>query len=117
MRARFEELIKRYEEEIYRFVHRMTGDHQDAADVFQETFMRALRAFGRLSKNANHRAWLYRIASRTALNLARSKKVRRSVALNDASLVADPGDGPEERAETERLKGLLAEALRTLSPR
>jgi RNA polymerase sigma factor (sigma-70 family) len=107
----------RYEEEIYRFVYRMTNDRQDAADIFQETFMRALRAFGRLPKKANHRAWLYRIAGNTALNLARSKKVRKTVPIDEASTIADPRDGPEDVAETRRLARMLAEALKTLSPR
>ena len=76
--------MRKHENEIYRFTYRMTGDREDAADVLQDTFFRAFRAFPRLPEKANHRAWLYRIASRSAMNLARAKKVRRALPLSTA---------------------------------
>ena len=77
--VRFAELLERHEREIHRFAFRMTGDPEDASDVLQDTFLRALKAFPRLPKNANQRAWLYRIASRQSLNLLRSRRTRRTV--------------------------------------
>ena len=63
-RVRFAELLQRHEKEIHRFVYRISGNADDASDLLQETFLRAFQAFPRLPEDANHRAWLYRIAHR-----------------------------------------------------
>jgi len=114
---RFEELMGKYEKEIYRFVYRMTGNRDDAADVLQDTFFKAFRAFPRLPAKANHRAWLYRIASRSAMNLARSKKVRRALPLEKARHLAESNGDLESLVETRRLAGCLGDIVRALPVR
>lgn len=44
----FEELLQRHEREIMRYLLRVSGDRDDAADLFQETWLRAYRAYLRL---------------------------------------------------------------------
>ena len=80
-RVRFADLMERHEREIHRFAFRMVGHLDDAQDVLQDTFLAAFRAFGRLSEGANHRAWLYRIALRKALNHRRAAGSRPTVPL------------------------------------
>ena len=69
---RFEALIERYHDEIYRYLWRLlrTNTQADRAleaqDVTQEVFIRAYRTFGRLRRDSNHRAWLYKIATNCA---------------------------------------------------
>ena len=65
----FEDLLERHEQEIYRFARRVTANPEDAADVLQDTFLRAFKAFRKLPPDANHRAWLYRIADSCLSNL------------------------------------------------
>jgi len=115
--TRFEDLLERHEKEIYRFAQRLTGNRQDAADVLQETFLRAFRAYRRLPSDANHRAWLYRIANNSALNLARANRVRRALPISKAFHLAERNGDLEELVETRRLTRLLAEVIRSLSPR
>ena len=117
MPLRFEELMKKHEKEIYRFTYRMTGNREDAADVLQDTFFRAFRAFQRLPEKANHRAWLYRIASRSAMNLARSKRVRRALPLEKALHLAESNGDLENLVETRRLAGRLGDIVRALPAR
>ncbi len=117
MEIRFEDLLQQYEKEIFRFARRMTGNSEDAADVLQETFLRAFKAFSKLPGQANHRAWLYRIAGRQALNLARSKKVRRTVPIEEAFHLPERNGDLEALVETRRLARVLVGALRKLSPR
>jgi RNA polymerase sigma-70 factor (ECF subfamily) len=107
----------RYEKEIYRFTYRMTGNREDAADVLQETFFRAFRALDRLPEKANHRAWLYRIASRSALNLARGRKLRRTLPLEKALHLAESNGDLESLVETRRLASRLGEIVRALPAR
>lgn len=61
----FTTLLERHGEEIFRFACQLTGNRTDADDLYQETVMKAFRAFGRLPAGANYRAWLYRICSNT----------------------------------------------------
>lgn len=109
--------MDRYEKEIYRFVYRMTGNREDAADVLQDTFFRAFRALKRLPEQANHRAWLYRIASRSAMNLARAQKVRRALPLDQALHLAESDGDLENLVETRRLAGRLGDIVRALPVR
>lgn len=113
----FSELLESHEKEIYRFAYRMTGNADDASDLLQDTFLRALQAFPRLSPDANHRAWLYRIAHRQALNLFRSRRVRRSEPLEEANGLHDANGHPEDLTETRRLARALAHLIRGLTPR
>jgi RNA polymerase sigma-70 factor, ECF subfamily len=69
----FDELLDRHQSEIYRFVTQLTRNRADADDLYQETLMKAYRAFGRLDGAANHRAWLYKIATNTFLSDRRKK--------------------------------------------
>ena len=66
--AIFTDLIDRLGQELYRFARQLTGNGSDADDLYQETLLKAFRAFDRLPDDANHRAWLYRIASNTFIS-------------------------------------------------
>ena len=116
-KTRFTELLGSYEKEIHRYAFRMTGNPEDAQDVLQDTFLKAFRAFPRLPADANHRAWLYRIAHRQALNLFRSQKVRATEPLEDVAAVDDSNGHPDDLAETRRLVRALRHVIRELTPR
>jgi RNA polymerase sigma-70 factor (ECF subfamily) len=113
----FSELLESHEKEIYRFAYRMTGNREDASDLLQDTFLRAFKAFPRLPADANHRAWLYRIAHRQALNLFRSRRVRRSEPLDEAKALHDANGDPESLEQTRRLARALRGVIRDLTPR
>ncbi|MGH2559335.1 MAG: RNA polymerase sigma factor [Thermomicrobiales bacterium] len=66
--ATFDDLLTRYQAELYCFALQLTRNRADADDLYQETLMKAFRAFGRLDGSANYRAWLYKIASNTFLS-------------------------------------------------
>ncbi len=69
----FEAVLAAHQIEIYRYLRRLAPTAEEAADLHQETFLRAFRAYGRLTPDANVRAWLFRIAG----NLARDAHRRR----------------------------------------
>lgn len=116
-KTRFTDLLGSYEKEIHRYAFRMTGNSEDASDVLQDTFLRAFKAFPKLPADANHRAWLYRIAYRQALNLIRSKNVRASQPLDDAIGLHDGNGHPDDLAETRRLARTLGDVIRKLTLR
>lgn len=64
----FEWLVETYTPDVMRFSLHLTGNRSDASDLFQETMLKAQRAFGRLPADASHRPWLLRIANNTFLD-------------------------------------------------
>jgi len=78
-RAVVEELFRLHGGEIYSYLARMVRDDELAADLAQETFVKAYRAFDSLEEPARARAWLYQIANRTALDELRRRKIVRFV--------------------------------------
>lgn len=84
----FEAMFECYGIELLRYSMRLTRNSADADDLYQETFLKAFRAFDRLGPDANHRAWLYRICTNTFLSSRR--KLNRIEALNDEAPIAAP---------------------------
>ncbi len=79
----FEEIIQRHERAIMRYLLRVSGDREDAADLFQETWLRAYRAYPRLDSETNIRPWLYTIATNLCRNRARDCARRGRVVVSD----------------------------------
>jgi RNA polymerase sigma factor (sigma-70 family) len=63
----FERFYEQHRDEIYGFLRRRLGAER-ADDAFQETFLRALRAYPRLEHSDHLRAWVYTIAGRIAID-------------------------------------------------
>ena len=72
----FNQLVRRWERQIYALAYRVLGREEEARDVCQETFLRAFRGIKGFKGQAKFSSWLYRIA----LNLCRDwiRKERRS---------------------------------------
>jgi RNA polymerase sigma-70 factor (ECF subfamily) len=79
----FEEIMQRHEREIMRYLLRVSGDREDAADLFQETWLRAYRAYPRLDSEIGIRPWLYAIATNLCRNRARDSARRARVIVPD----------------------------------
>jgi RNA polymerase sigma-70 factor (ECF subfamily) len=72
-----EDLFGRHHGEIYAYLIRMVRDPELAADLTQDAFVKAYRAYDSLEKPENARAWLYQIAHRVALDHIRRQKIVR----------------------------------------
>ncbi len=73
-------LLAKHGLEVARHLRRLVGDDDVAADLLQDTFLRAHGALARLRPGSNERAWLYRIATNAALNHLRDR-ARETAAL------------------------------------
>ena len=86
----FGELLERHEREIFAYALRLTGDRDDADDVYQETFLAAFRGWPP-PRRGHERAWLYRIATNKVID--RARKAKRLVRMSDLRLAAPERDG------------------------
>jgi RNA polymerase sigma factor (sigma-70 family) len=102
----FESFYEAHRDEVLVFLRRRLG-RERADDAFQETFLRALRAYPRLEHGLHLRAWVLTIASRIVLDLAR-KRVPQPSDPNDDVLQGESWDG-EGRPAFEELAELAAE--------
>ncbi len=74
VRALFEEQALPYMDQLYAAAMRMTRNPADAADLVQETFVKAFQAFGQFQQGTNLKAWLYRIQTNTFINIYRKNQ-------------------------------------------
>jgi RNA polymerase sigma factor (sigma-70 family) len=102
----FQALLDDHGADVYRFCVATAGPGE-ADDVFQETWIAALRAYPKLRRPDNLRAWLYRIAQNKAIDLHRSRGRRAAPVASvpdTAPAPPAPADGePELWAAVRRL--------------
>ena len=73
-RPAFDVIVKRHQRAVYRLCYRFAGNHEDAADLAQDVFVRAWRALPRFKGDAALGTWLYRIGVNVSLNQAGARK-------------------------------------------
>jgi len=97
---------------LYNFAHWLAGSRDEAEDLVQETYLKALKGFGSFTPGTNFRAWIYRILRNTFLTSRTGLKA--TVSLNDEeNPVTEPAadDDPESllfaRADQEEIRHAL----------
>src|SRR4029077_16941713 len=110
-----EELFVKHQNEIYAYLLRMLRDPDLAADLTQDAFVKAYRAYDSLEKPENARAWLYQIAHRVALDHLRRGRIVRFVPLVGEARNTAPS--AEHLVMEARLSGELQRALERIPER
>ena len=118
----FETLMLQYRTPVYNLCYRMLGDTEDAADMTQETFLKAWKHLGSFRMQSAFSTWLYRLAGNSCLDLLRSKKRRPTISLvqedEDGEQVtldpADPSPLPDELLIKKEEQRILQDALMSL---
>jgi RNA polymerase sigma-70 factor (ECF subfamily) len=70
-------------DQLYNFAHWLTGDRNDAEDLVQETYAKALKGFRSFEEGTNLRAWMYRILRNCFLTSRAGLRVQNMAALDD----------------------------------
>ncbi len=110
-----EDLFAKHQHEIFAYLFRMLRDEELAADLTQDAFVKAYRAYDSLQKPENARAWLYQIAHRVALDDLRRRKIVRFVPLAGEARSTAPS--AEHLVMDARLSGELQRALERIPER
>lgn len=124
--AAFDALINRYSSDVYALLYRLTSDGEEAADLTQETFMRALRSIKDFRGESELKTWLFRIAINESRNRFRWWKRRRrdqtlslDAAIGDSDTrvwetISDNSISPEQEVLRQERRKALNDALGTL---
>jgi RNA polymerase sigma-70 factor (ECF subfamily) len=122
-RAEFARLVETYSTPIYRLALKMLGNTQDAEDILQATFLKALQHLPEFEGRSSLSTWLYRIAANEALMFLRRKKPDFSLDEEPADSEGEPqppleladwGALPESELLSGEVKRHLDQAIQTL---
>jgi RNA polymerase sigma-70 factor (ECF subfamily) len=114
----FEDVVEEYSDLVFNLTYRILGNHADAEDAAQDTFMAAYRNFGRFRGDSKVSTWLYRIATNAALMRLRKDRNQRRLTQTgyDEMQLTSPTDGPEKLALNGELRQYLEDGLARLAP-
>ena len=94
-RSAFGELVKRHQDSVFGLAVGMTRNHEDAADMAQEAFIRAYGKLGQYNPDYAFKPWVLRICANQTKNLFRKRTRRRKAEedhLNEKAVLADAAD-------------------------
>ena len=72
----FDKIMSLYKERLYGVIFNITFNHEDAADLTQETFVKAFRSLSKFKRKSSFFTWIYRIGVNMALSHLKKKKAR-----------------------------------------
>jgi RNA polymerase sigma-70 factor (ECF subfamily) len=107
----FTELYRAHLRDVYSYAYYRIGNHHDAEDLTEQTFLQAYRHFERAQRESNGRPlrpWLIRIAHNLAANYYRDRSRRPVTQLEDAAILTAPHGTEETVEEREEVKEVLA---------
>jgi RNA polymerase sigma-70 factor, ECF subfamily len=106
----FSELYRTHLRDVYSYAYYRVGNHHDAEDLTEQTFLQAYRHFARAQEESNGRPlrpWLIRIAHNLAANYYRDRSRRPQTNLDDAAVVMSPHSTAAVVEGRERAKEVL----------
>lgn len=121
--AAFDRLVRQYERNVFNTAYRLSGSHDDAADIAQEAFVRAWNNLKSFRGDSAFSTWLYRIVTNVFLDDRKKKRARPHRSLEDVLTLdestvqrqfEDPTPGPQDMAEGDERRKILEQAIATL---
>ena len=119
----FEELVRRYDRNVFRIAQHITQNREDAEDVVQDAFLKAYGNLAQFQGQSKFYTWLVRIAVNEALMKLRRRRPERTVSLDQdvetdedtiPREVADWSPNPEQQYNQAELRELLQKTIQGL---
>ena len=108
--AEFSDLYRQHLRDVYSYSYYRVGNHHDAEDLTEQTFLQAYRHFERAQRESNGRPlrpWLIRIAHNLAANFYRDRSRKPQTSIEDAAIIRTPHDTETLVEGREELKAIL----------
>ena len=106
----FSDLYRAHLRDVYSYAYYRIGNHHDAEDITEQTFLQAYRHFERAQRESDGRPlrpWLIRIAHNLAANYYRDRARRPQTNLEDAAILTAPLETERVVEEREEVKEVL----------
>ncbi len=126
-RTAFDALVRLYDREVLRLAMRVVKSEDEAADLYQEAFLKVYRSLGRFRFESSFSTWLYRVVVNVCLDHLRRQRSRNEVQPPEQEpgepeyfhSLADPNPGqhPEQALRAREIGGRIHAALEQLTPR
>ena len=121
--AAFNDLVRKYEKQVYNFAYRLTGNYDDANDVAQDAFLRVFNAIGSFRGDSSFSTWLFRITTNVFLDERKKARAHPQSSLDEymelgessvARQIEDPSPTPEAVLEESERAQILQKAVSDL---
>ncbi|MEW6065060.1 MAG: sigma-70 family RNA polymerase sigma factor [Bacillota bacterium] len=122
-RDAFEHLVQLYENKVYTIAYRLMGNHADAADLAQESFIKIYQALPNFRGDSSFSTWIYHITVNVCRDELRKKQRRPTVSLdeptgdgnNSTYEIRSTTPGPEEMLDRSETQAMIQQCLDNLS--
>ena len=121
----FEQLVKKYDRNVFRIAQHITQNREDAEDVVQDAFLKSYENLSKFQEQSKFYTWLVRIAVNEALMRLRRRRPERMVSLDEEVKteedsmpreVADWAPNPEQLYNQAELQEILGKTIQGLPP-
>ncbi|MDH7513594.1 MAG: RNA polymerase sigma factor [Clostridiales bacterium] len=114
----FESLVRKYEKPVYLLCHRITGAHQTADDLSQDTFIKAFLALPHFIDGLDFYSWIRRIALNNCFNFLKKWKRERPLAEEKNTVrhnfLSSPSESPPDAVQRGEMERKFRESFRAL---
>jgi len=117
----FNQIVKRYKDQLINFAYRFLGDLEDSEDIVQETFLRVFKKKNAYKNVAKFSTWIYTITGNLAKTELRRRKRRKLLSISNLGYnnkdyeLPDEKKGPEEQADLTIQDEMIQKAINSLS--
>ena len=119
----FDDLVRRYEKQVYNFAYRLTQNYDDANDIATDAFVKVYNSIESFRGDANFSTWLFRIVTNLYLDWRKRSKAHLNIPLDEyidleestvTRQIEDPSPSPLELLEASERFGILERAINDL---
>ena len=114
----YAEIVKRYQQGLYRYLRYLTNQSAEAEDLIQDVFIKAYRNLFGFDIRRKFSSWIYRIAHNEGVNYLKKAARRKDVSLEYLDFtVPAPNDCSENQLTREEIKRKIQKCLGELKPK
>ncbi len=119
----FDELVRRYEKQVFNFAYRMTQNYDDASDIASDAFMKVYNAIESFRGDANFSTWIFRIVTNLYLDSRKRSKAHMNIPLDEyidleessvTRQIEDPSPSPLAQIESNERSAVISGAINEL---